>query len=136
MTFDQRAWEPRTPQEGLPVPAAHSASIPGFYRDSALEHRALVITSAAMAASRGVPPRPHLKNYVSDRIFDRLTQRSRVHPAQRPDPGYQSRCYLSAVNSQAVEASVVVFGDHQVRAVAVRLERLGRTWRAVEVRVL
>jgi hypothetical protein len=107
----------------------------GPFRNTALEHRARVIAAAAMAAARGAPLRPALKNYVTDPVYRRLVFRSRSRN-QTPDPGYSGRCFLSAVNSKAVEAQVVVFGGERTRAVAMRLQRENHVWRAVHVTLI
>ncbi|MDR2252808.1 MAG: Rv3235 family protein [Bifidobacteriaceae bacterium] len=109
--------------------------IPGAIRNPALEGRARTIAAAIMAATRGVPPRPALKACVNDHVFRRLTARARTHRIRTPDPGYLSRSFLSVVNRNVIEASVVVIGPDMTRAVAIRLERHSRAWIGVDFAV-
>ncbi|MDR1393160.1 MAG: Rv3235 family protein [Bifidobacteriaceae bacterium] len=109
---------------------------PGYFRSTALEQRARLLASAAMAASRGFPPSAALRPLVTDEVFHRLCFRSRGHRVRRPDPGYLSRSFLQRINSHVIEATVIVLGPDRTRGIGIRLEKENREWIAVELLVI
>ncbi|MDR3360576.1 MAG: Rv3235 family protein [Bifidobacteriaceae bacterium] len=110
----------------------HPSVMPGLIRNPALEQRARAVAAAVLAASRGTAPAPSLTAYATEEVMRRLTARARTHRTRLPDPGYQSRTYLTLVNQDTVEACVLAFRPETTKAVAIRLERRPRGWLAVD----